>query len=108
MCYSATDRKSFNNIKDIWIPEIENFLGHKFPVVLVATHADRRNSINFDEDVPVSKTEGLELARQIQADAFVDSCALNKNCGHEVFQHVLVSALKHKKRKNILRRILKK
>lgn len=108
LCYSATDRKSFQNIKDTWLPEIQSFLGHKFPIILVATHADQRNSLNFDEDIPVTKEEGLEFAKQIQADAFVDSSALNKNCGHEVFQNVLLAALKHKKRKNIIQRILRK
>jgi hypothetical protein len=92
----------------MWLPEIQGFLGHKFPVVLVATHADKRNSLNFDEDMPVTKEEGLQYAKEIQADAFVDSSALNKNCGHEVFQHVLLAAIKHKKRKSIIQRILRK
>jgi hypothetical protein len=58
--------------------------------------------------MPVTKEEGLQYAKEIQADAFVDSSSLNKNCGHEVFQHVLLAEIKHKKRKSIIQRIMRK
>ena len=104
VCYSVNDRDSFESVRDFWIPEIKKFLGRKVPVILVATQTD--TDFNLKED-NVSSKEGLELARDIHAEHFVECSSKLKGGVLNIFDKVALTAIKRRKKPSfILRRVL--
>lgn len=73
VCYSVDHRTSFDNILSKWIPELQPD-GHCVPIVLVATKKDLRGGRGDF----VTTEEGEELARQINANMFLE-CSAKEN-----------------------------
>ncbi|XP_055533001.1 ras-like GTP-binding protein RhoL [Wyeomyia smithii] len=69
LCYSIDSRVSFENVTAKWIPELTANL--RLPIVLVATKVDTRRHTNKE----VSTREGEQLARKINANAFIECSA---------------------------------
>lgn len=108
LCYSVMDRESFENIQTKWLPEIKRFMGKKVPIVLVGTQIDLRNSIDLDQDMPITTEEGADLCKDIHADYFIE-CSTKDNANiDDVFKSVGIAKLKHKKKKSIVQRIFGK
>ncbi|CAC5357306.1 Ras-like GTP-binding protein RhoL [Mytilus coruscus] len=104
LCYSVSDRDSFENVKSFWIPEIRN-LCKKTPVVLVGTYKDTR-----DENNNVSKQEGLDIMESHKFDAFIECRSDNKEEVNELFEDILLSVIKSKRRRrsSLLRTLMGK
>lgn len=109
LCYSVVDRSSLINIKDKWVPEIKKFLGKKIKVIVVGTQTDVRDSVSLDQDLPVTKTEGSNFARQIGADYFMECRFTSPSTFCDIFKQVAMIGKKSKRRRspvNIVRRLL--
>ncbi|VDI80353.1 rho-related GTP-binding protein RhoJ-like [Mytilus galloprovincialis] len=105
LCYNIADRESFKNIKSFWIPEIKQYNVKKRPIILVATQSDSRH---LYED-SVTCEEGVELAKDIGAECLIETSAITREGTTETFERVVMSALKHKKKKyKIFQRLFKK
>ncbi|PAA81309.1 hypothetical protein BOX15_Mlig000443g3, partial [Macrostomum lignano] len=81
LCYSVDNRDSYQNVKAKWVPELRHFGGFSHsPVVLVATKTDTRDDQVGGEAVkdPISTAEGEKLAKEINADRFVE-CSAKKS-----------------------------
>lgn len=92
VCFSCFDRDSFERVQSKWCSEIAI---HKpdTPLVLVATKTDLREDENAIEDLqrrfergPVTDAEGLEMARQIGALAYLETSAVRQEGLAEVFE----------------------
>ncbi len=106
LCFSTCDRESFLRVQDLLLPEIREFTDKKIPLMLVGTQTDLRTGTS---DFEVSTREGAKLAKEIGADCYLECSAKKQQGLKEVFDHVVTSALKDRKRKgNILRRLFKK
>ncbi|KAL3873242.1 hypothetical protein ACJMK2_036382 [Sinanodonta woodiana] len=111
VCYSVSDRDSYCRVRDYWLQEILKYArgSHKKPVILVATHADQRNKCDSNLDKPVSTSEGEQLAKAIGAEKFIECSAVTRKGVSEIFENVIMCAVKQRKKKpNILRQILSK
>jgi len=103
LCYSVGDRESFNSVKTFWLPEIKKFMGKKCPIILVANQVDSRDS----EEDSVSKEEGLCLAKDVNADGYVEVSAILHEGITTTFEKVAMTALKYRKKKSkILQKLL--
>jgi len=80
LVYSKTDRKSFEDIENIWIKSIEEYFElNKIPMVLVANKSDLPS-----EEEDVTKEEGKELSIKYNIP-FYECSAKEKNNIEEVF-----------------------
>ncbi|XP_067681919.1 cell division control protein 42 homolog [Haliotis asinina] len=108
LCFSTCDRETLTSINDLWMPELKRHSKHskqKRPVILVGTQIDLRFG---HEDSEVSTDEGVQLAKDIGADCYVECSARDHKGLREVFQHVVFSALKfRKKNTNIIKQIFR-
>ncbi|XP_071080632.1 cell division control protein 42 homolog [Haliotis cracherodii] len=109
LCFSTCDRKTFHTVNDLWMPELKRHSKQhkqKRPVILVGTKIDLRVG---NERIGVSTDEGVQLAKDIGADCYVE-CSANDHKGlKEVFQHVVFSALKFRnKRTNIIQKMFRR
>ncbi|KAK3591820.1 hypothetical protein CHS0354_007676 [Potamilus streckersoni] len=102
VCYSVVDRESFESVKQFWVPEIEKYMGRKKPIILIGTQTDMRNTTDYDMDIPVSTKEGSALAKDIGADLFLECACQNHNSSRKVFENVVLSALKYRKKKSTI------
>ncbi|XP_041351729.1 rho-related GTP-binding protein RhoJ-like [Gigantopelta aegis] len=102
LCFSVCERQSFTSIVDLWIPEIKRHTKRRRPVILVGTQIDLRSGY---ED-QVSFEEGAKLSKEIGADCYIECSAQSREGLNAVFEHVIFSALKYRKKKsNIINRI---
>lgn len=78
VCYSSVQPKSFENVKDKWLPRIRDYLGD-IPLVLVATQTDLRNNsivirqLKKDGLKPVSTEEGHAFSKRIDCACYVET-----------------------------------
>ncbi|XP_071080628.1 cell division control protein 42 homolog [Haliotis cracherodii] len=109
LCFSTCDRETLASINDVWMPELKRHSKHtkqKRPVILVGTKIDLRVG---NEDSEVSTDEGVQMAKDIGADCYVECSARDHKGLKEVFQHVVFSALKFRKKKtNIIKKIFRR
>ena len=73
VCFSVTDRVSFDSIKNKWIPELTHHVPG-IPIILVGTKSDIRETSN--KTIPRSDCE--ELAREINAVEYKETSALTQ------------------------------
>ena len=111
VCYSVNSRRSFENVSKVWLPELEKHGSPSAPVVIVATKKDsrpraslnRNGSIGLNSGKPVpperfvTYDEGLQLANNVHAYAFLECAALSENGVNDVFEQVVRAVLKHVK-----------
>lgn len=103
LCFSVSDRDSFESIKEFWAPEVRDFLGKRVPVIVVATQTDTRSGLGGD----VSREEGERMAKEIGAERYLECSSADSPSVHSVFENVVLTALKQRKRMgNIFRRVL--
>ncbi|XP_060063090.1 cell division control protein 42 homolog [Ylistrum balloti] len=103
ICYSVVDRESFESVQDFWAPQIKK-IAKKRPVILVATQTDLRQEGNIHH---VTSLEGETLAKLMSANQFKESSAFAKEGVSPLFKSVVHVSLKyHKKRCNIIKRVL--
>ena len=104
ICFSLVSPPSFNNVRDIWVPEVMHHCPH-VPIFLVGTKLDLRK----EEEIRTSFTtstleknkryisydEGRELAKKIGALSYFE-CSSESHLGHdEIFREAVNSAVKN-------------
>ena len=109
LCFSTCDRETFASISDLWMPELKRHSKHskqKRPVILVGTQIDLRVG---NDDGEVTTDEGVQLAKEIGADCYVECSARDRKCLEDVFKNAVSSALKVRKRKiNVFKQIFRR
>ncbi|ESO86199.1 hypothetical protein LOTGIDRAFT_204563 [Lottia gigantea] len=103
MCYSVCDKDSYQNVVDYWMPEVIAETRGLKPIILVGMQADTRGIV-FPE-LEVDQELGHKLAKQIGADNYLECSALTKEGVNSVFNNVVYSALKIRKKGSFLKRI---
>lgn len=116
LCFSVSDRDSFESVREFWAPEVKDFLGKRVPIIVVATQTDTRSShgvdsVSMEEVTPggdsVSTEEGQKMAKEIGADRYLECSSADLQSVQSVFENVVLTALKQRKRMgNIFRRVL--
>lgn len=112
VCFSVNSRKSFENVQTKWLPELKNYAPIT-PFVLVATKQDLRPRQSLTRNLTPGVTEdpklqsddkfvqfheGLMLANEVGAFAFLECSALGNNAGvMEVFEKAARSVLREVK-----------
>lgn len=95
--YSVDRPESLENVYEKWIPELRQHCPSA-PVILVAGKTDLRNKASviaqLSEDglVPVSTSDGKQMARKIKAFAFRECSALTRKGVREVFKTAVRAA----------------
>ena len=98
VCFSVVDPVSFENIKERWIPEISHYCPG-CPYLLVGLQTDLRGDPSTVETLarmkekPIPPERAEELARQLNAVAYVECSALTKEGVQQVFDQMVLAAL---------------
>lgn len=90
---------SLKGVEERWNPEISHFC-KDVPKILVGAKKDQRN----DREGTVTYEQGLGMAQRINAVEFMECSAMYKEGLLEIFDTAARYALKHKKRKSLLKR----
>ncbi|XP_070578615.1 rho-related GTP-binding protein RhoU-like [Ptychodera flava] len=104
LCFSVVSPTSFHNVVEKWVPEIRKH-NKKTPILLVGTQSDLRNDVKVLIDLaafherPVSEEDAKTRAERIRAIGYVECSALTQKNLKEVFDTVIVTALKHQAQK---------
>ncbi|XP_076464207.1 cdc42 homolog [Babylonia areolata] len=123
LCFSVCDRESFCSVVNSWLPEIRRHTKRRRPLLLVGTQIDLRtpnsssntsssssssstnsssssSSSSTSPQDQVSTEEGRQLAKLIGADCYIECSARSQEGLQQVFEHVVFSALKYRKKKS--------
>ncbi|XP_055298691.1 ras-like GTP-binding protein RhoL [Sitodiplosis mosellana] len=90
ICYSISNRASFNNVLSKWYPEIQH-CSPSVPIILVGTKSDLRypNSEKF-----VTLNEAKKLKQKIKAKALIECSAIEKKNIDAVFLEAVRAVVK--------------
>jgi len=97
ICYSVVKRDSLDNIKYKWLKEI-NLTNEGTPIILVGTKTDLREDkktlqqLQETNQEPVSREEGIALAKEIGAVQFFECSALTGNGVNDIFANAIKAA----------------
>ena len=101
ICYDVTSPVTFENVKSKWVPEIRHICP-KAPFILVGTKTDLRDGQDSKKDnwtksvqtnALKSKVEGITLAKELGAVAYVECSALTQNELKNVFDVAIMAIL---------------
>lgn len=106
MCFSMADRKSFNNIRDVWVPEINNIAHSKKSVLLVGIQND--SEIDGRSLDVVTTDEGHKLAKEIRAKEFLQCSIVDSDDVNNIFETVVRIAKRRQRSFRIIRKLLVK
>ena len=84
LCFSISDRASYENIRLKWLPELRHH-GPQVPIVLLGTKQDLREKV----DKTITHPEGLAMAREIGSAKYLECSALTQKGLHGVFEEVV-------------------
>ncbi len=99
VCFSLIHRTSFQNVETHWIKEIRNF-DPKVPFVLCGTKKDLLDNAELLKKLeergekPIASEESQELAKKLNAYAFVECSAKTQKGLSEVFYKCAEAGLK--------------
>ena len=96
ICFSLTDRASFNNVKEFWAPEVRRYLGSKKSIVLVGLQGD--NTANTPNVEQVSIEECQKLGKQIHAKKYLECTPRDSAQATELFKDISKIYIKQNKR----------
>lgn len=100
LCYSVTDRASFNNIANFWIKEVKKHCRKSVPIILVSTQCDlAAGKSNY-----VKRNEGVLLAKKIGASRLIETSMYDLDNISTLFESVVTEAIE--KKRNILKKLL--
>jgi small GTP-binding protein len=90
ICFSIVDPASYDNVKQKWWPEIKHHCPET-PIVLVGTKYDLRTDPKVLEELtkknlaPITKEQGSQLCKEINATSFNECSALTQHGLKPVF-----------------------
>lgn len=102
LCFTIDDPSSFENIRMKWFPEIKHHCPTA-PFIVVGMKADLRDDertlkrLKKDNLSPVTKEDGIALAKEIDAYAYVECSALTQDGVKNVLEEVASCLLSEKK-----------
>ncbi|KAJ5066111.1 hypothetical protein M0811_03444 [Anaeramoeba ignava] len=100
ICFSIVNQKSFENVKNKWVPEINQYLPN-VPFILVGTQSELRddfqtiNKLSQKGLSPISYQQGFGLSIEVKATKYIECSARNQINLNEVFEE----AVRNKKSK---------
>lgn len=100
--YSVDRPESLQNVHEKWVPEVRNYCPNA-PIILVATKTDLRHKssliaqLSEENLVPVSTSDGRQMARKINAFAFKECSAVTNKGVRDVFKTAVRAAQIRKK-----------
>jgi|UniRef100_A0AC35G9Q6 Ras-related C3 botulinum toxin substrate 1 len=98
LCFSVTSPVSFDNIQSKWIPEIRGCCADT-PVLLVGTKTDLRtdpgelSKLQAEGKNPISKSQGIKLAKKIKAVKYIECSALTQEGLKDVFTEAVKAVI---------------
>eukprot|EP01084_Bolivina_argentea_P250327 419358_1 len=90
VCFSVTSRSSFENCRTTWIPEIKHHVPNA-SFLLVGTKIDLRE--DHDQFSTITKQEGEQMARELEAKKYVECSALTQDGLQNVFEEAIKATL---------------
>lgn len=99
ICYSILNKRSLQNVKDKWLPEVQRHTHPAIPVILVGCKADLREhpeATTLTEErnaASISREEGERVAKEIGALGFFECSALKRIGLKEVFEEAAKSSV---------------
>ncbi len=88
VCFSTSERGSFDHVREKWVPEIRHFCGSDIPVVVAGSKTDLRDSRQ------ISESEGQRLTKEVKAQAYVEFSAHNRTGVEKVFESAFKAVYK--------------
>lgn len=98
MCFSLTDPISLQNVRDKWKKELEHHIP-TVPLVLVGTKLDLRTPENEKDGTHVTKKQGDAMAKEIEAQAYLECSALTQEGIKEIFEEAILTVLYPERRR---------
>ena len=116
ICFSVVWPSSFENVKEMWVPEItqhnpnlraelQNYWDLSTPFLVVGTQIDLRDDAETLEKLaqknqsPVTQEMGEQMARKLRAAKYVECSALTQKGLKDVFDEAIRAALEPPTRK---------
>ncbi|KAJ5076588.1 small gtp-binding protein domain [Anaeramoeba ignava] len=93
ICFAIDNYNSFQNIESFWIPEIEHYSPNT-KKILIGTKIDLRNNeerinqLKERNEKFVTKEEGIELAKKINAIKYFECSSLNQKGIETIFNEI--------------------
>ena len=85
LCFSVVDKASYDNIEQVWLPELAQFVQNP-TILLVGTKTDLRDDPAITKKGPVlTPQQGKAKAQQIGAIGYVECSAIKNKGVKEVF-----------------------
>jgi len=97
LCFDIGGRVSFENIPTYWFPEVQHHCP-TVPTILCGNKLDLRDDqetltkLEKQNQTPVTKKEGIKMAADINAYAYVECSAKTKEGVREVFEEAVRAA----------------
>jgi len=101
VCFDVTSKTSFDNVANMWVPELK---GHKdgknAPIILVGTKTDlRKNTEKLAElsrqgRSPITRQEGEKKTKEIGAKLYMECSALTQDGLKELFEAVVRTVIR--------------
>jgi len=98
LCFAVVEPSSFENVKDKWISEVQEYCP-KTPIVLVGTKIDLRSEDKFVEALkakgktPITPEMGQVRADEIKAVGYVECSAKTRQGLKDVFETAFATVL---------------
>ena len=105
ICFSLVSPASYENAKSRWHPELKHYCPN-VPILLVGTKLDLREDqdavaqLKENKQEPVSHSDGLRLAKEIEATKYVECSSLIQKGVKEVFEEAVKSVWSRTKSKS--------
>ncbi|XP_034408415.1 rho-related GTP-binding protein RhoQ, partial [Cyclopterus lumpus] len=111
ICFSVVNPASFQNVREEWVPELQEY-APSVPHLLIGTQIDLRDDpktiakLNDMKEKPIPTEQGQKLAKEIGACCYVECSALTQKGLKTVFDEAIIAILTPKKKKGSLKRRL--
>eukprot|EP01121_Diplochlamys_sp_Union-15-3_P007138 TRINITY_DN1794_c0_g1_i1.p1 TRINITY_DN1794_c0_g1~~TRINITY_DN1794_c0_g1_i1.p1 ORF type:complete len:223 (-),score=54.13 TRINITY_DN1794_c0_g1_i1:32-700(-) len=96
ICFSIHNVDSWKNVKTKWWQEVKD-KSPGVPIILVGTKSDLRDNAEAQKNLkekPVSKEDGIHLAKEISAVKYMECSALTQDGLAQVFEEAVRIAMK--------------
>ncbi|XP_012679241.1 rho-related GTP-binding protein RhoQ isoform X1 [Clupea harengus] len=102
ICFSVVNPASFQNVREEWVPELQEYAPN-VPYLLIGTQVDLRDDpktiakLNDVKEKPIATEQGQKLAKEIGACCYVECSALTQKGLKTVFDEAIIAILAPKK-----------
>jgi small GTP-binding protein len=83
LVYDITNRQSFENLKNVWLKQVQEFGHANIKVMLIGNKLDRKEARQVEID------EAIEFAKMNQMVGFIEASAMNGECVNIGFRRVI-------------------